>query len=111
MPTDGSASLLTDADSERSQSDDAIAPRPPGKRKWRASWMKQYPWPEKVIGPRDDVDVLAVCHWCREAGKQNVFITGSRNLKVSAFMRHETRKPDHTPCWYLARQRIIRVLR
>ena len=96
VPTDGSASSLTDANSERSQSDDAIAPRPPGKRKWQASWMKQYPWLEKVIGPRDDVDVLAVCRWCREAGKQNVFITGSSNLKVSAFTRHETRNPDHT---------------
>ena len=59
--------------------------------------MKQYPWlVKKVIGPRDDVDVLAVHHWCREAGKQNAFTTGSSNLKVSTFTRHETRNPDHT---------------
>ena len=91
VSTDGRASSLIDANSECSQSDDAIAPRPPGKRKWQASWMKQYPWLEKkVIGPRDDVDVLAVCRWCREAGKQNAFATES-NLKVSAFTRHETR--------------------
>ena len=41
VSTDGSASSLIDADSECSQSDDAIAQRPPGKRKWRASWIKQ----------------------------------------------------------------------
>ena len=53
VSTDGSASSLIDADSECSQSDDAIAPRPPGKRKWQASWMKRYSWQEKKgIGPR-----------------------------------------------------------
>ena len=41
VSTDGSASSVIDADSECSQSDDAIAPRPPGKRKWQASWIKQ----------------------------------------------------------------------
>ena len=97
VSTDGSASSLIVADSECSKSDDAIAPHTPGKRKWEASWMKQYPWlQKKIIGPRDDVDVLAVCCWCREAGKQNAFSTRSSNLKVSAFMRHETRNPGHT---------------
>ena len=41
VSTDGSASSLIDADSECSHSDDAIAQRPPGKRKWQASWIKQ----------------------------------------------------------------------
>ena len=41
VSTDGSARLLIDADSECSHSDDAIAQRPPGKRKWQASWIKQ----------------------------------------------------------------------
>ena len=41
VSTDGSASSLIDADSECSHSDDAIAQRPPGKRKWLASWIKQ----------------------------------------------------------------------
>ena len=41
VSTDGSASSLIDADSECSHSDDTIAQRPPGKRKWLASWIKQ----------------------------------------------------------------------
>ena len=41
VSTDGSASSLIDADSDCSHSDDAIAQRPPGKRKWLASWIKQ----------------------------------------------------------------------
>ena len=40
VSTDGSASWLIDADFECSHSDDAIARRPPGKRKWQASWIK-----------------------------------------------------------------------
>ena len=90
---DGSTSSHVEADSECSTDDDPTR----GRRKWQTSWLKQFPWLEKkVVGPNGDYDVLAVCRWCREAGKSNAFAKGSGNLKVSAFIRHETRNPDHT---------------
>ena len=93
---DGSASSLAEADSECSQ-DDCVTPQTSNRRKWQASWVKQFPWLEKkVVGSNEDFDVLAVCRWCRDAGKSNAFARGSGNLKASAFIRHETRNPDHT---------------
>ena len=92
--SDTSTSSLVEADSECSTTDDGQSR---GRRKWQTSWQKQFPWLEKkVVGADQDYDVLAVCRWCREAGKSNAFARGSGNLRASAFIRHETRNPDHT---------------
>lgn len=43
---DGSASSLAEADSECSQHD-CVTPQTSNRRKWQASWVKQFPWHEK----------------------------------------------------------------
>ena len=63
-------------------------------RKWQPTWEKQFPWLEKKVS--DDGVVMAVCKWCRDGEKKNSFASGSRNLKASAFTRHEMRNPEHT---------------
>ena len=60
-------------------------------RKWQPTWEKQFPWLERKVS--DDGVVIAVCKWCRDGGKKNPFAFGSKNLKASAFTRHETRNP------------------
>ena len=126
VSTDGdtSTSSLVEADSECSTTDDGQSR---GRRKWQTSWQKQFPLLEKkVVGADQDYHVLAVCRWCREAGKSNAFARGSGNFRHHfccditpilsllsafdllstafktemmsevAFIRHETRNPDHT---------------
>ena len=86
-----------DSQKKKSSAEEAEKNSTTRTRRWLQQWEKQFPWLEKkVVGPRHDVDVLAVCKWCRDAGKKNAFALGSPSLKADCFTRHETRNPDHT---------------
>ena len=55
--------------------------------KWQISWEKTYPWLEKI---EKDGQVRAICTWCRDSKRNTAMaITGSSNLQVSTFSRHE----------------------
>ena len=46
---------------------------------------------KKVTWPEENINVVAVCKWCRNKGNRNPFATGSTTLKASAFTRHKTK--------------------
>lgn len=59
---------------------------------WRDKWQAKFPWLDKN---QDEKEVLAICKWCTDMGKQNVFVSpGSHNLQHSVFKGHQT-SPDH----------------
>lgn len=59
---------------------------------WQQGWERTFPWLEKN---EKDGQVRALCSWCRQSNRTNsMATTGSPNLQVSTFSRHESTR-DH----------------